>query len=195
MANLNNVAPVVFAPGATVANGFADLTGQFSNLVATVDTLTAAVAKLSTCSGGEFSAAFAAVTDAVNNVNGARVGFVAAWNSAAAIGIGASRRPPAPACAVVQPQSGTLIQGHGPWVAGILFTVIPRTALAAVADNGEKWFAITRGKYVGLTKNSAISLNAVTGVSTGLSEKFSSQADALNHFNAALVTGAVAVIV
>jgi hypothetical protein len=152
------------------------------------------------------------VTDAVNNVNGARVGFVAAWNSAAAIGMFLTHRPgiwlkkyyypaappavppPQPA-AVVQPQSGTLIQGHGPWVAGILFTVIPRTALAAVADNGEKWFAITRGKYVGLTKNSAISLNAVTGVSTGLSEKFSSQADALNHFNAALVTGAVAVIV
>ncbi|KAJ7826751.1 hypothetical protein B0H13DRAFT_1918021 [Mycena leptocephala] len=194
MANLNNVAPVVFAPGATVANGFADLTGQFSNLVATVDTLTAAVAKLSTCSGGEFSVAFAAVTDAVNNVNGARVGFVAAWNSAAAIAVPPAVPPPQPA-AVVQPQSGTLIQGHGPWVAGILFTVIPRTALAAIADNGEKWFAITCGKYVGLTKNSAISLNAVTGVSTGLSEKFSSQADALNHFNAALVTGAVAVIV
>ncbi|KAJ7018724.1 hypothetical protein C8F04DRAFT_1277240 [Mycena alexandri] len=57
----------------------------------------------------------------------------------------------------------------------------------------EKWFAITRGRYVGLTINSAISLNVVTGVPSGLSERFNSQAEALQHFNAALAAHAIAV--
>jgi hypothetical protein len=82
----------------------------------------------------------------------------------------------------------------GPWTAGLLYGVIPNGPLTAVPDNGGKWFAITRGKYIGLTQNSAISLNAVTGISTGLSEKFSNQSDALNHFNGAHATASWAVV-
>jgi hypothetical protein len=86
------------------------------------------------------------------------------------------------------------IRTSGPWLAGLLFGVTPQSAIVAVPDDGGKWFAITRGRYVGLTKNSAISIHAVTGISGGLSDKCSLQAEALDHFNSALSLGAVAVI-
>ncbi|KAJ7022831.1 hypothetical protein C8F04DRAFT_1272129 [Mycena alexandri] len=81
----------------------------------------------------------------------------------------------------------------GPWVTGTLYGVVPLGPITAIPDSNEKWFAITRGRYVGLTINSAISLNAVTGVPSGLSERFNSQAEALQHFNAALAAHAIAV--
>ncbi|KAJ7707283.1 hypothetical protein B0H16DRAFT_1746504 [Mycena metata] len=81
----------------------------------------------------------------------------------------------------------------GPWVTGTLYGVVPLAPLTAIPDDHEKWFAITRGRYVGLTTNSAISLNAVTGVPSGLSDRLSSQAEALHHFNTALAAHAIAV--
>ncbi|KAJ7168431.1 hypothetical protein C8R46DRAFT_1217835 [Mycena filopes] len=96
-----------------------------------------------------------------------------------------------------QPQQSHQHQGHattGPWIAGVTFSVVPTAPLTAVPDSGERWFAITRGRYVGLTTNSAVSLAAVTGVSTALSGRHASQQQALNHFNAALQNGVVAVI-
>ncbi|KAJ7169145.1 hypothetical protein C8R43DRAFT_945104 [Mycena crocata] len=86
------------------------------------------------------------------------------------------------------------IRGTGPWIAGNLYGVVPTAHIVAVPDHNEKWFAITRGKYIGLTKNSAISLNAVTGVSSGLADRCSSQADTVEYFNEALDAGAVVVI-
>jgi hypothetical protein len=47
---------------------------------------------------------------------------------------------------------------------------------------------------VGLTTNSAISLAAVTGVPGALSDRCSTQTDALQHFNGALALNAVAVL-
>jgi hypothetical protein len=82
----------------------------------------------------------------------------------------------------------------GPWIAGTLYGVVPETDLVAIADNSEKWYAITRGKYVSVTTNSAISLNATVGISSGLSDKCSSQAAALLHFNSARQINAIAVI-
>ncbi|KAJ7792585.1 hypothetical protein B0H13DRAFT_1935698 [Mycena leptocephala] len=101
--------------------------------------------------------------------------------------------PPQPTAPTGSAAPG-FFQTTGPWIAGNLYTVIPSAPLSPVADHGEKWFSVTRGKYVGLTKNSAISLNAVTGVSTGLMEKFSTQTDAINNFNAALHSGVVAIL-
>ncbi|KAJ7130578.1 hypothetical protein C8R44DRAFT_872366 [Mycena epipterygia] len=82
----------------------------------------------------------------------------------------------------------------GPWVAGTLYGVVPAAPLAAVPDNNEKWFAITRGTYVGLTRNSAISLNATTRIKSGLAEKCPSQGAALEHFNEALACGSISVV-
>ncbi|KAJ7017741.1 hypothetical protein C8F04DRAFT_1278923 [Mycena alexandri] len=80
-----------------------------------------------------------------------------------------------------------------PWIAGNLYGVVPQAPLTAIPDRNEKWFAITRGRYVGLTTNSAVSLNAVAGVPSGLSDRCASQAEALQHFNVALAAHAVAI--
>ncbi|KAJ7477058.1 hypothetical protein B0H11DRAFT_2235012 [Mycena galericulata] len=98
-----------------------------------------------------------------------------------------------PAAVTSAPGVSSLIRTAGPWIAGELYGVIPLHALAAVPDNGEKWFAITRGKYVGLTTNSAISINAVSGVPGSICHKKNNQAEALVYFNEALAIGAVAV--
>ncbi|KAJ7601820.1 hypothetical protein DFH06DRAFT_1352006 [Mycena polygramma] len=126
---------------------------------------------------------------AMNNAVDAMANATTAFFQAADLvnaSVAALRAPP------VASTNGT-IASTGPWVAG-LYDVIPAEPLRAIPDNGDKWYAITRGKYVGLTRNSAVSLNAVTGISTGLAEKHNSQADALDYFNAALATDAVAVI-
>ncbi|KAJ7664806.1 hypothetical protein B0H17DRAFT_1143567 [Mycena rosella] len=70
-----------------------------------------------------------------------------------------------------------------PWVAGSLYNVILAAPLAAIPDNLERWYAITKGRYVGLTTNAAISTAAVTGVSAGLHNGYSTQAAALAAFN------------
>ncbi|KAJ6518050.1 hypothetical protein C8R47DRAFT_1062604 [Mycena vitilis] len=108
----------------------------------------------------------------------------------------ANSSPPTPTPAPAPGTAGpaAFLRSSEPWLAGYLFNVVPAAPLSPIPDNGNKWFAITRGKYVGLTKNSAISLNAVTGVSTGLSDKFTTQDDALEHFNAALQSGAIAIL-
>ncbi|KAJ7670621.1 hypothetical protein DFH06DRAFT_1124936 [Mycena polygramma] len=127
---------------------------------------------------------------AMNNAVDAMANATTAFFQAADLvnaSVAALRAPP------VASTNGT-IASTGPWVAG-LYDVIPAEPLRAIPDNGDKWYAITRGKYVGLTRNSAVSLNAVTGISTGLAEKHNSQADALDYFNAALATDAVAVLV
>ncbi|KAJ6489314.1 hypothetical protein C8R47DRAFT_1215661 [Mycena vitilis] len=101
---------------------------------------------------------------------------------------------PAPAASTAPAQANGFVRLTGPWIAGRVYSVIPTANLASVADNGGKWFSITRGKYIGLTQNSAVALTAVTGISTGLMQKFSNQTDALNNFNSALASGALAVV-
>ncbi|KAJ7130584.1 hypothetical protein C8R44DRAFT_872372 [Mycena epipterygia] len=72
------------------------------------------------------------------------------------------------ALAAAAPAPGKQFSSTGPWVAGTLYNVVPPTPLAAVPDNSEKWYAITKGRYVGLTTNSSISSNGVSGVSNAL---------------------------
>ncbi|KAJ6551554.1 hypothetical protein B0H19DRAFT_1264213 [Mycena capillaripes] len=80
----------------------------------------------------------------------------------------------------------TGIQYHGPWVASAIYDVIPTGPLATVPDNGEKWYAITKGRYIGVTNSTAIADNAVTHVSHALRTSYSSQVDAVRAFNDAL---------
>jgi hypothetical protein len=96
----------------------------------------------------------------------------------------------APAPAVVVP----FVQSTGPWIAGSLFDVIPAAPLTAVPDNGEKWYAITKGKYVGLTIHNLLSSGAVSGVSGALQNCYPRQADALVAFNIALSGGLIHVL-
>ncbi|KAJ7271703.1 hypothetical protein C8J57DRAFT_1226283 [Mycena rebaudengoi] len=121
------------------------------------------------------TAALQALADALNATNLAGI----ALSDAVAVAL---LPPPAPAAPV--PVVNPRYQLVAPWEP--LAPVLP--------DNTDKWYAITRGKYVGLTRNSAVSLAAVSGVSQGLHNHYSSQTDALNAFNEALATFAVEVI-
>lgn len=91
------------------------------------------------------------------------------------------------------PEPG-FIKMTAPWIAGRLFGVVPPVDLTAVPDNNERWFAITSGKYIGLTKNAAISSAAVKGISGALQGNFTSQAEALQYFNEARAAGAVSIV-
>ncbi|KAJ7770729.1 hypothetical protein B0H16DRAFT_1715383 [Mycena metata] len=107
--------------------------------------------------------------------------------------VAAFQPPPPPAVAGNMPPPGFL-QSEGPWKAGILYSVVPREPLAPTSDTSDKWFAITRGKYVGITKNSALSINAVIGVGSALSDRCSTLDEALDLFNTALAGNAIALL-
>jgi hypothetical protein len=64
--------------------------------------------------------------------------------------------------------------------------VVPGGPLAIVPDNGEKWYTITKGRYVGVTNNLAVTDTAVTRVSHALRAAYSSQAAAVAAFNQAV---------
>ncbi|KAJ7662252.1 hypothetical protein DFH06DRAFT_1129373 [Mycena polygramma] len=52
------------------------------------------------------------------------------------------------------------VQLTGPWVAGAVYGVVPAGPLAVVPEANQvhtgKWYAITRGRYVGVTHSTAI---------------------------------------
>jgi hypothetical protein len=80
---------------------------------------------------------------------------------------------------------------RGPWVVGALYVVVPLQHLAPVAestpandeDEGPPWYCITRGKYIGITRNNFLALTAVTGVSAGCMKSYKTQVEALEVFN------------
>ncbi|KAJ7666860.1 hypothetical protein DFH06DRAFT_1322838 [Mycena polygramma] len=178
-AEANNPPPVLTAPSAEHRDR---LRSALEDMVSATDALEATSVAVGNTTVSQvymvladLAVATAAVTDAT-----------AALEAAAAVFLTA---PSQPSPATVLP---SLFRTTGPWIAGNLFVVVPAEPLAAVPDNNDKWFAITSGKYLGLTKNAALSLAAVVGVSNALSTLFSSQADALDHFNSALAGNAIA---
>ncbi|KAJ7102961.1 hypothetical protein C8R43DRAFT_1141083 [Mycena crocata] len=186
--------PAPAAPSPLASFRALPLAIEQSNLLSALVALTSVVDAV--------AGAAAAVGDApLSHVIGALADLAAASNgvndAAAAMSVAAAPFLPMPSAPASNPAplQGPMFRNSAPWVAGALYTVVPKEPLVAVPDNNEKWFAITRGKYVGLTKNSAISLNAVTGISTALSDKFNTQNEALDHFNDALSTpGAIAIL-
>ncbi|KAJ7473864.1 hypothetical protein B0H11DRAFT_1918679 [Mycena galericulata] len=191
MTDHNNLAPAASpAAGARLAS----IQAALHDLASAVDDLKTSTTILSTSTLADIISAVTDVNDAADDVSDAANRVFTAVTNAPAHVLAAAAAPAAPAPAAPTPAAAGLTRTTAPWTAGLLYSVAPLAPLQAVPDNGEKWFAITRGKYVGLTKNSAISLNAVTGVPGGLAEKFSAQSDALEYFNGALVSGAVAVI-
>ncbi|KAJ7496070.1 hypothetical protein B0H11DRAFT_2227075 [Mycena galericulata] len=93
---------------------------------------------------------------------------------------------PAPAAATAHPAHGGGIRMTGPWVAGQIYGVVPAAPLTPVPDNSEKWFAITKGRYLGVTNSAAIADAAVSRVSHALRAGYTSQREALEAFNDAL---------
>lgn len=83
-------------------------------------------------------------------------------------------------------------QSTGPWEAGVIYSVVPPRALAAIAeDNEELWYSILKGKFVGVTQNHPLALTAVVGVSNNSMRGYKTQALALDAFNVALAAGLV----
>ncbi|KAJ7829904.1 hypothetical protein B0H13DRAFT_2372253 [Mycena leptocephala] len=197
MTNLGYSAPAAVSPPTVAGAGVSPAVPQQVNAAlaafnAAVDTLTTNATALISTSMADMNDALDGVASAADAVQHAQSAIAAALSAAFQVPAPTPQAQSAPQAA---PQAASqFIRTSGPWIAGVLYSVIPGAALTAVPDNGGKWFAITRGKYIGLTQNSAISWSAVTGISTGLSEKFNNQTDALNHFNAAHGTNSLAVI-
>ncbi|KAJ6455533.1 hypothetical protein C8R47DRAFT_1082755 [Mycena vitilis] len=209
MTDLNNLAPAAAAPalpaGASTT-GASDTTGvltpsptsgnrdqlrsaleQLSSAVDAIAATSAAVGTTTVSQGKLIPAALYMVLADLAVATTAVSDAAAGVEASAAVFLAAAASPVVPAA------PATRFRTTGPWIAGSLYAVIPAEHLSAVPDNNEKWFAITSGKYVGLTKNAALSLNAVVGVSNALSTSFSSQADALDHFNSALDGDAITI--
>ncbi|KAJ7229601.1 hypothetical protein C8J57DRAFT_1251788 [Mycena rebaudengoi] len=87
------------------------------------------------------------------------------------------------------------IRLSGPWVVGQLYGVVPLGPLAAISHESDKWYAITKGKYVGVTTSTAIADGAVSHVSHALRTVYSTQEEARQAFNSALSLGIGLVIV
>ncbi|KAJ7433176.1 hypothetical protein B0H11DRAFT_2259700 [Mycena galericulata] len=90
---------------------------------------------------------------------------------------------------VAPPTRRTGLQTTGPWIVGELYSVVPSGPLALVPDHGEKFYAITKGRYVGVTNNNAFADGAVSRVSHALRAQYDSQAEAVTVFNDALASG------
>ncbi|KAJ7038753.1 hypothetical protein C8F04DRAFT_1255675 [Mycena alexandri] len=112
-----------------------------------------------------------------------------------ALPVGAPSSPsPAPA-PPADPVTLTPTHSSAPWIAGRMFSVVPSAALSAVEeDTDETWYAITRGRFVGVTNIPALDGAATLRVSGASHKGFSTQAAALRAFNAALENHAVEVV-
>ncbi|KAJ7601470.1 hypothetical protein DFH06DRAFT_1352759 [Mycena polygramma] len=95
----------------------------------------------------------------------------------------------AAAPAPVVPGVPAFVQSTGPWVVGSLFNVIPAAHLTGIDEIADKWYAITKGTYVGITKHNNLSSNATIGVSGSQQNGFTLQSEAITAFNTALDGG------
>ncbi|KAK6980528.1 hypothetical protein R3P38DRAFT_2809194 [Favolaschia claudopus] len=108
----------------------------------------------------------------------------------------------APVAPTVAPAVAPLsLRTQGPWLAGLLFIVVPTQHLQAVPEDpiadGEEhpvWYAITRGRHIGITLSNPFALAAIVGVSGGHMKKYKTQILALQAFNDSLTLGMVAVL-
>ncbi|KAJ7429656.1 hypothetical protein B0H11DRAFT_2265142 [Mycena galericulata] len=101
----------------------------------------------------------------------------------------------APAGPAGQPPSASVadptLEQPAPYVAGILYAEIPTSYLPSdgVVDNGQGWYAVFKGRKVGITQNNAVALEAVVGVSNNAMRSFKTFAAAHTAFNDALASG------
>ncbi|KAJ7035429.1 hypothetical protein C8F04DRAFT_1258981 [Mycena alexandri] len=96
----------------------------------------------------------------------------------------AAGSPPQPSPAPTSASQG--LQYSGPWIAGAIYGVVPDGPLQVIPDNGERWYAITKGRYIGCTNSTLLADGAVTHVSRALRVGYNSQRDTVSAFNQAL---------
>ncbi|KAJ6447642.1 hypothetical protein C8R47DRAFT_1231348 [Mycena vitilis] len=121
-----------------------------------------------------------------------------AEKAAAAAAPSAPPPPPtrAPAGAgLPAPLVALLRDNEGPFVANEVFSVTPTEPLGPVDEEvpAPEWYAITRGRFVGVVDQFALSAVAISGVAHGARKAYTTQALALDAFNKALTWGGVQV--
>ncbi|KAK7032026.1 hypothetical protein R3P38DRAFT_2774473 [Favolaschia claudopus] len=88
------------------------------------------------------------------------------------------------------------LRTEGPYLANEVFIAAPQEALAPVDEEvrAPEWYSITRGRFVGVVDQYALSELAITGVAGGARKSYESQAQALAAFNKALAWGIVQIV-
>ncbi|KAK6977843.1 hypothetical protein R3P38DRAFT_2783845 [Favolaschia claudopus] len=87
------------------------------------------------------------------------------------------------------------LRTEGPYTANEIFITVPSQPLASVPEPTPvpEWYVITRGRFVGVVDQYALSDVAISGVA-GVRKVYNSQAHALEAFNSALSWGIVQVV-
>ncbi|KAJ7716565.1 hypothetical protein B0H16DRAFT_1741228 [Mycena metata] len=114
----------------------------------------------------------------------------------------ASTAPPAPAArtpagaGLPAPLLALMRDEEGPFLANEVFKAAPAQPLQPVEEEvpAPEWYAITRGRFVGVVNQFALSAMAISGVGHNASKAYPSQALALTAFNQALTWGGVQVV-
>ncbi|KAJ7884950.1 hypothetical protein B0H13DRAFT_2343383 [Mycena leptocephala] len=93
------------------------------------------------------------------------------------------------------PLLAMLRSDDGPFLANEVFMVTPTEPLAPIEEAVPvpEWYAVTRGRFVGVVDQFALSTVAISGVAHGARKAYTTQALALDAFNQALTWGGVQV--
>ncbi|KAJ7033982.1 hypothetical protein C8F04DRAFT_1260479 [Mycena alexandri] len=91
-----------------------------------------------------------------------------------------------PLLATVSAQPSSRIHADGPWISGRFFSVLPPSPLAPITDLDQTWYAVIKGRYVGVTPDNALDGAATVRVSGAGHKGYTTQAAALTAFNRAL---------
>ncbi|KAJ7073294.1 hypothetical protein B0H15DRAFT_957361 [Mycena belliarum] len=86
-----------------------------------------------------------------------------------------------------------LLRTEGPFRANEVYSVTPSEALVPVEEvvPAPEWYAITRGRFVGVVDQFALSAVAISGVAHSARKAYTTQSLALDAFNQALTWGGV----
>ncbi|KAJ7655761.1 hypothetical protein DFH06DRAFT_1329193 [Mycena polygramma] len=128
---------------------------------------------------------------AVSQASAAAAAAAARQDAADAAAAAAAAAAAPAAGAAAAPFIPPFVQSTGPWVVGSVYNVIPAAHLTGIDEVADKWYAITKGTYVGVTKHNNLSSNATIGVSGSQQNGFPLQSDAITAFNTALDGGMV----
>ncbi|KAJ7020483.1 hypothetical protein C8F04DRAFT_1275022 [Mycena alexandri] len=105
----------------------------------------------------------------------------------------AAAPPPTPSTA---PPPAPARPPPGPFFANEVFSAPPAEPLSPVEEAvaAAEWYAITRGRFVGVVDQYALSDVAISGVGGAARKTYTTQAQALDAFNRALTWGGVQVV-
>ncbi|KAK7031311.1 hypothetical protein R3P38DRAFT_2773876 [Favolaschia claudopus] len=84
-----------------------------------------------------------------------------------------------------------LLRNEGPYLANEVFSCVPTQPLEAIPEDtpAPEWYAITKGRFVGVVDQYALCDFASTGVAHAARKAYDNQQQALTAFNKALTWG------